>query len=384
MDDDQPAKLEKAKSKTKFGMMMSGLGRSAGKGFSRAGKQMQKGMVKAKQTAVEKIAKVPVTEEDPEIVSALERLKTTKTELYAISDVVRNLYEARVNEATFMVQLADKLNSIKVTQNDPFGSYLQSMGSGLASLETVSSEHLVRMESELVVPLEKFRDNEVESVQKLKLKYYNGKTQYDIAAHRLTKAQDSQDAAKIQAAQTKKEIAYQQLSDLRNDLKYQVNNLEQKKQVGLLQNMEQYWSSYSSFAASQSNLLSKHHIEKGDYAPPSHIEVYQPPQQQIAIESPSPPQSNGFSPMDEQKDSLMDSFNGNTNQQNQPPPPAFTGGDMMNGMGGGMGGMPPPNESQDGGFEYYDEEVPQDNMTVGYDGNANQNQSQEVYNPFDD
>ena len=219
MEDDAPAKLEKAKSKTKFGMMMSGFGRSAGKGLTRAGKQMQKGMVKAKQTAVEKIAKVPISEEDPEIISALERLKTTKTEIYAISDVVRNLYEARVNEATFMVQLADKLNSIKLTQNDPFGTYLRSMGSGLASLEQVASEHLKRMEEELVVPLEKFRDSEVETVQKLKLKYKNGKTQYDIAAHRLTKAQESQDTAKIQAAQQKKEVAFQQLSDLRNDMK---------------------------------------------------------------------------------------------------------------------------------------------------------------------
>merc|ERR1712130_165647 len=108
------------------------------------------------------------------------------------------------------------------------------MGKGLSSLEQVCSEHLKRMEEELVTPLEKFRDNEVERVQKLKLKYYNSKTSYDVAMHKLTKAHESQDSAKIATAQQKKDAAYQILSDLRNDMKYQVNNLEQKKQQSLL------------------------------------------------------------------------------------------------------------------------------------------------------
>jgi len=178
----------KKKSKGKFGMMMSSMSRSAKQGMSRAGKQMAKGVVKAKQTAVEKIAKIPISQEDPEIVSALERLKITKNEIYSISDIVRNLYEARVNEATFLIQLADKLKATKITQNDPFGSYIQKMGVGLSTLEQVQSEHLKRMEEELVIPLEKFRDIDVEKVQKLKLKYKNGKTQFDIAAHKLAKA----------------------------------------------------------------------------------------------------------------------------------------------------------------------------------------------------
>merc|ERR1740131_465071 len=139
--------------------------------MSRASKQMAKGAVKAKQKAVEKIAKVPTSPEDPEIVSAMERLKITKTEIYAISDIVRNLYEARVNEATFLVQLAEKMEATKVSQNDPFGAYVQEMGRGLSALEQVQSEHLKRMEEELVVPLERFRDVDVEAVQKLKLKY---------------------------------------------------------------------------------------------------------------------------------------------------------------------------------------------------------------------
>jgi len=246
-------------------MMMSSMSRSAKQGMSRAGKQMAKGVVKAKQTAVEKIAKIPISEEDPEIVSALERLKITKNEIYSISDIVRNLYEARVNEATFLIQLADKLKATKITQNDPFGSYIQKMGVGLSTLEQVQSEHLKRMEEELVIPLEKFRDIDVEKVQKLKLKYKNGKTQFDIAAHKLAKAQESNDQSKIQPAQQKRDAVYTQLTQLRNDMKFQVNNLEQKKQVNLLGCMEQYWSSYSAFASAQSNILSKNTIKKENY-----------------------------------------------------------------------------------------------------------------------
>lgn len=209
--------------KTKFGMMMSSMGRSAKQGMSRAGKQMAKGVVKAKQTAVEKIAKVPISQEDPEIISALERLKITKNEIYAISDIVRNLYEARLNEATFLIQLSDKLKDTKITQNDPFGLYIQKMGIAMGSLEQIQSEHLKRMEEELVLPLEKFRDIDIENVQKLKLKYKNGKTQYDVACHRLNKAQDSQDQGKIQQAQQKKDAVSATLTQLRNDIKVNIS-----------------------------------------------------------------------------------------------------------------------------------------------------------------
>ena len=158
-------------------------------------------------------------------------------------------------------------------------------------------------------------------------------------------------------------------------VQYQVNNLEQKKQVQLLGNLEGYWSSYSSFAAAQSTILSQHHIEKEVYSPPSQIEVYQPSQPQQA-------EPNGFSPIDDQKDSLMDSYAADTPQQNgSGPPPAFGGG-MDGGMGGiGMGGgMPPPNNDSQSGFEYYHEEAA---PSLAQNG-QNNNVPQDDYNPFDD
>ena len=89
----------------------------------------------------------------------------------------------------------------------------------MGSLEQIQSEHLKRMEEELVLPLEKFRDIDIEGVQKLKLKYKNCKTQYDVACHRLNKAQDSQDQGKIQQAQQKKDAVSTNLTQLRNDMK---------------------------------------------------------------------------------------------------------------------------------------------------------------------
>eukprot|EP01084_Bolivina_argentea_P224809 380069_1 len=357
MAEQAPEANKKKKGKSKFGMMMGTMGRSAKKGLSRAGKQMAKGAVKAKQAAVEKIAKVPTSDEDPEIISALERLKITKTEIYAISDIARNLYEARLNEATFLIQLADKLKGVKVTQNDPFTSYVQKMGIGLSNLEQVQSEHLKRMEEELVIPLEKFRDIDVEKVQKLKLKYKNGKMQYDSAAHKLTKAQESQDQSKIAAAQQKKDAAYTALTSLRNDMKFQVNNLEQKKQVNLLGNMEKYWASYAAFASAQSNILAQHTIQKENYVAP----VMNNNQQEVKNE--------GYDDNDNTTPSAPDQM------QNGMPPP---GPDNNNQQYDN-------NDNNDDNNQEYEEYNDNNNNNNNQEYNDNDNNGPtDDYNPFDE
>ena len=136
--------------------------------MSRAGKQMEKAAVKAKQKAVEKIGNVPPSPEDPEIVAAEAGLKTTKNEIYALSDIVRNLYDARIHEATYLAQMVDRIN--KIGANDNFGALMQRIGAALTDFERVSTEHLNRMKEELVVPLESFRDKDIEAAQSLKLK----------------------------------------------------------------------------------------------------------------------------------------------------------------------------------------------------------------------
>lgn len=219
MAEDAPPEKSTKRMSITFGNVMKGFTRSAKKELDRANKQMHKGMVKAKQTAVDKIAKVPATEEDPDIISALERLKATKHEIFTICGAVRHLYDVRVKEQKSMNQLVDGLGSFIVSENDPFEAYLHSMGRGLASLEQVAAEHLKRMETEIVIPLETFRTSEVETVQIFKPKYQNGKMEYDIAAHRLTKAEETHDSAKIQAARDKRDHAFKQLTELREELK---------------------------------------------------------------------------------------------------------------------------------------------------------------------
>lgn len=154
--------------KTKLGLFASSMGSSALKSMSRAGKQMEKAAVKAKQKAVEKIGNVPPSPEDPEIVAAEAGLKTTKNEIYALSDIVRNLYDARIHEATYLAQLCDRVKTIGA--NDTFGALMQRICAALVDFERVSTEHLNRMKEELVVPLENFRDKDIDAAQSLKLK----------------------------------------------------------------------------------------------------------------------------------------------------------------------------------------------------------------------
>eukprot|EP01083_Nonionella_stella_P184354 669004_1 len=108
--------------------------------MSRAGKSMGKAAFKAKQKAVEKIAKVPISEEDPSIQAAEARLKLIKYEIVSISDIARNLYESRVHEATYLSQLSDKLKQIQVSQQgDAFSSLAQSLALVLSNLEQVNT-----------------------------------------------------------------------------------------------------------------------------------------------------------------------------------------------------------------------------------------------------
>eukprot|EP01083_Nonionella_stella_P262186 891810_1 len=126
---------DKKKSKSKFSFIMNSMSRSAKKGLSRAGQQIASGAVKAKQKAVEKIQNVPPTEEDPEILSCLARLKNTKSNIYSISDTTRNLYETTAISTTYLYQLSQQLKDIKQTnENDSFQTYCAKMSTYLTYL----------------------------------------------------------------------------------------------------------------------------------------------------------------------------------------------------------------------------------------------------------
>eukprot|EP00484_Ammonia_sp_Unknown_P002066 CAMPEP_0197022646 /NCGR_PEP_ID=MMETSP1384-20130603/3461_1 /TAXON_ID=29189 /ORGANISM="Ammonia sp." /LENGTH=363 /DNA_ID=CAMNT_0042450719 /DNA_START=23 /DNA_END=1114 /DNA_ORIENTATION=- len=352
----------KQKKKGKFGMMVSVMARKTKEGTKKMGQQMAKGTQKMQAKAA-KMSGVRETPEDPEVTAALQRLKITKNEIEAISKTVRELYESRMFEASFMVQLATKLKETQTSQNDPFSQYVQKMGVGLAALEQVSTEHLKRMEEELVVPLEKFRDTDIAEIQKLKVKYYKSKTAYDSAVHKLAKAQESNDQQKITTAEQHKDGTAASLNALRTDLKFQVNNLEQKKQVNLLGCMEQYWQSYSAYASATSNILSKNTIEKANFVMPT---------------SPGQPvyTTDMLHLNNNEEMKAPDQEYGNPGNETPPPPQ-----EVMT-----SNGMPPPpqayaNPNDDG--NYYND----NNQFAEYDDvNVEENRAgpSDEYNPFDE
>eukprot|EP01084_Bolivina_argentea_P224803 380059_1 len=243
--------------KTKFGFMMNSMGSSAFKSMSRAGKQMGKAASKAKQTAVTKIGKIPPTPEDPEIKLAEATLKVIKNDIYAISDIVRNLYESRVHETTYLSQLADRLKQIKSQPDDAFSIFSTKMSIAFNNLERIHTEHLRKMEDNFVKPLEKFRDTEIEYAQKLKLKCRNAKMQFDIANHNLNKAKQGTDQMKIQTCQQKHQTVNKQLMEVRSSMKVQVNRLVQTKQTSLVSTLEKYWATYGAYSKAQANIVNQ-------------------------------------------------------------------------------------------------------------------------------
>eukprot|EP01084_Bolivina_argentea_P117893 209283_1 len=253
---------DKKKPKSKFGMIMNSVGRSAKKNLSRAGQQMASGAAKYKHVAVEKIAKVPTIPQDPQITTCLERLKDTKTEIYTISDTARNLYETTAIATATLYQLSQQLNNIKplnsIGENEAsFEAYSQKLSTNLSHLSAIKYQYLQNMEKQLVIPTETFSATDIEKVQKLKVKYKNCKTHFDVVAHKLTKveASSSKTQTKIDSAKQKKDLAYKELTDMRNEIKTKVNNLEQNKNENLLNHIDEYWIGYLAYVNAQNDLV---------------------------------------------------------------------------------------------------------------------------------
>jgi len=120
-------------------------------------------------------------------------------------------------------------------------------------------QYLQQMEKQFVIPLETFAQTDIEKAQKLKVKYKNTKTTFDVTAHKLSKAESSgskdNDQSKINAAKQKKDVALQQLTSLRSEIKTEINNLEQKKNVDLLGQIEKFWTSFNQYVQSQNDLM---------------------------------------------------------------------------------------------------------------------------------
>ena len=149
--------------------------------MSRAGTKTSKALVKGRILAMQKMAHAEVTPEDPEVEGALQRLKATKNEVNAIADVARYLYDARIIETTYQIDLSHQLANVRTVENDSFSKFITAMGDSVSKIEAIHSEHCTKMKELFVKPLEKFRDVDIPRVQKLKLKYKTCKSNYDVS-----------------------------------------------------------------------------------------------------------------------------------------------------------------------------------------------------------
>ena len=92
----------------------------------------------------------------------------TRTQIYTV-------------EATYQIDLANQLSSVRKTEDDAFSKFIAAMGQGVSKIEAIHSEHCTKMKELFVKPLERFRDVDIPKIQKLKLKYKQAKTNYDVS-----------------------------------------------------------------------------------------------------------------------------------------------------------------------------------------------------------
>ncbi|ETO27868.1 hypothetical protein RFI_09264 [Reticulomyxa filosa] len=101
-------------------------------------------------------------------------------------------------------------------------------------------EYLNQLVTHLVIPLEQFRDVDIEQLGKLKWKYVNVKADYDVAANNIAKA--SKDSLeKVQELQHKKESKQLELDKSRDEFINGVKDMENKKNTELMASLQRYY-----------------------------------------------------------------------------------------------------------------------------------------------
>ena len=146
--------------------------------------------------------------------------------------------------------------------------------------QSIHSEHCEKMKNEFVAPLEKFRDVEINEVQKLKLRYKEAKSAYDVAVAKERAAKESGQATKMQQAFARKSETESQLKGMRDEFLKSVEALERQKNTELLGLVLDYWEKYISFAKAQNNALQAtplpDDIDASNYSPAAQFATVTP------------------------------------------------------------------------------------------------------------
>ena len=184
-----------------------------GKGIS---KGITAGVTKTKNFAIEKVVKVEPTPESQPMIDALAQLNQLKTLIDSLSDgTFSNLYNSQSNESIFNLKLSETLLSLQSTdeqqQNDLFNNFAENiMGRKLFKLNAMTNDYLVKMEKEIINPIDIFKSKELKKSYQLIKKYKSIKTDYDFAVHKYQKLTNAKKQKKslVQSKKQKKNSNY--------------------------------------------------------------------------------------------------------------------------------------------------------------------------------
>merc|ERR1712228_164659 len=161
---------------------------SWGKGISRG---ISKSVTKTKHFAIEKVVKVEPTQESKQMLDALAQLNKLKTTIDSLSDgTISNLYNSQSNESIFNLKLSETFMSLQSNEqkDDLFNNFAENvMGRKLFKLNTLTTNYLVKMEKEIINPINSMKNSHLKKAYELIKKYKSIKTDYDFAVHKLHK-----------------------------------------------------------------------------------------------------------------------------------------------------------------------------------------------------
>lgn len=211
-----------------------------------------------------KIFKVEPTKESDEITSAFAQLNELKTTIDSLSDgTIVNLHNAQSNASIFNLKLSETFMSLhghadEQPNVDLFRQFLcHCMGRKLFKLSTMTNEYLIKMNQSLVRPIDILKTKELKKAYQNAKNYKNTKYDFDFAVHKYQKLNGAkkQNMKKINTAEHKKNEKFKKLEQSRKEIIACVNNLENKKQIDLLNCIDTFWQSYLIFAHRQAQIV---------------------------------------------------------------------------------------------------------------------------------
>eukprot|EP01083_Nonionella_stella_P160363 524141_1 len=254
-------------------------------------------MNKSKKFAMEKVMKMDVSEETKEMRIALNELQNIKQMTHSLSDgCIANLYSAQEHISLHSLSLSEALSTITPynleehaqkrrdrldtkqeeelsavlsedqvftlqNNNDRLAAFCSNtMAKQLIHLNKITNPYLVKMEQQLINPINIYKTKELKHAMLLLDEYESIKRDYDFAVHKHNKLinpnqKQKPKQHKIDEAQHKKVEKYELLKEYRAKMVQCIADLRSKQEIHLLQCVESFWKSYDVFVKQQSQVI---------------------------------------------------------------------------------------------------------------------------------